>query len=334
MAFSVPSRLSFGSGPVVQSCSHFTNASSAAMLSCTMSSSVTTGNIIIGIITCEGCSINAVPITNDSQGSTYHLFHTNCCGGTAAAEITTMTAANISSSGTLSVSAQIQDTTNRSFWSMSAYEITGATNNITKYVVAYGSSVGGQSNVNVASTSWTSTSTIIFEGADVNGFTPTCTSGAFTTGVTSSDNAHCYSTSYAQSNSPSTFTMGAGGTSFGEQVLIVPFTAGIVTQTVFSTVTGWNVLGAQTSFNWFLMVITLMIFPAITWTVLKWFGQGRTAIVFPTLLALFVGALMGTIVSYNAMQPFVPLGMTVFYASILGLYVIKGRSRGETMIET
>jgi hypothetical protein len=108
--------------------------------------------------------------------------------------------------------------------------------------------------------------------------------------------------------------------------------AGFTTITSFSTVTGWNVLGSQTSFNWFLLAIMLMLFPTIVWTMMKMFHAGPDTIVFPTLVAVFLGCVMGTIGGYNSSAGIVPMAITFYFGAIMVLFVIKSRTRGNSVM--
>ena len=210
-----------GSPAIIQSCSANTGAPTQSKLNCSFGSSVTSGDLIVGIVTCEGCGAGASPIINDSSNNVYHFIAQTF----GVAQAGAIMVANISSSGALSVSGQIRDSFPRSYWAFSAYEVNSSqtTNLIAKYFSSVGTFSGGQPNVNVVSLSW-NTSVIAFEGADVDGFSPPCTTG-FVTGVSSTDNTHCNNVGYSNSNSPSTFTMGTGGTAFGELVVLLPYFA-------------------------------------------------------------------------------------------------------------
>ena len=242
----------FAVSPVVQSCSSgVTSPTTAAMLSCTLGSSVTNGNMIVGIITCYGCSINANPINNDSKSFIYHAVVENCCAATGAAQISSIFAANATSGGTDTISAQIRDTVNRTTWLMSAFEVdaTQVSNLQANWVTGAGYS-GVASTVAISSTAWSYPNSLVFEGADSdNGLQPVCTAG-FTSGPTNAANQHCYAASYSNSNSPSTFPMGTfgGATSMSEVVLIMKMAVTpVTTRSMFHVSTRTE---SKSYFNW------------------------------------------------------------------------------------
>jgi hypothetical protein len=320
----VPS--SYASNPVSQTCSNNTTATTMGSLSCQLGSPTSSGDIIVGIVTCEGCSINANPIINDSNNDVYHLFDSNCCGATGAAQITLIAVANISSSVSLKITGQIRDTVNRSFWAMSAYEVTGAITNISKYVVGYGSTIGGQSNINVASTTWHNSSSVIFEGADVNGAAVSCTNSTyFAVGQTSADNGACYSSSYPITFSPSTFPMGNSGTSFAEQVLIIPFIPAITTFTLTQTITGFvvpNFVNGVNSFSWlYFMIVVFVPMGEIIGVVTmdKRSNLDRNALIFIFLAMLLLDSIFGVMLNL------ITVAMPFVFGILFVVYLWKGR---------
>ena len=199
-----------------------------------MPNPVTKSNLIVVIVTCEGCGGAASPIMNDSENDVYHVL----AGSTGVAQASSLGVANISLSGSLTISGQIRDIVSRPYWAMSAYEVNVlfTTNLISKYSYGSGSTNGGQTNINTQSIYWINSSSIVFEGADANGFAPSCTSNSFTeiVGGFGIVNTHCYIDGYSIANSPSTFTMGSGGTDFAEVALVMPENPN---PTIFVTIT-------------------------------------------------------------------------------------------------
>jgi hypothetical protein len=310
--------------PVTHNCNAFTNAGSSAILSCALV--VTAGDIVVAGVTCEGCSIAANPIMNDSQSNVYHLFDSNCCSATGAGQIGAYGITNISASATLTVSGQIQDTIARSFWQLFVADVQGTSHNITTYKAGYGSTSGGQSNINTASTSWTNTSVVIFESADANGFAPTCTSQfLIISNPAAQDNTGCYNYNYTTANSPSTFTMGSGGTTFAEQALIIPYTPSFPTVTITSTITGFlvpNFVNGISSLSWLYFLLVVMVPMGEIIGVITMDRNSildRHAIIFVFLGLLLLDSIFGVMLNV------VTVAMPFIFGILFGIYLWRGR---------
>lgn len=324
-----PLRASYAVSPVVQSCSAAVNSPTTAQtISCTMSSPVTSLNLIVGVVTCVGCSSLANPIVNDSHNDNYHLLALNT--GLGAAETSVIGIANITGSGTMVVSGQIRDSANRTSWLFSAYEVDAS--QVTDLTAKMIAGIGSGSTWTTAELNspliWTNSSTLIFEGADANNLAVGCTSGAFTTGGSQGvgpANIHCYSASYAQSNSPSSFTMGSGASSSGsEVVLIIPYSIP-TTITVTNTITGFlvpNFVNGVNSFSWlyFLIIVFVPMGEIIgMMTVDRGAVLDRHALIFVFLSLLLVDSIFGVMINL------VTVAMPFIFGILFAVYLWRGR---------
>ena len=328
ISFLIPNNSYALSNPIVQSCSKgVTSPTTAALLSCHFTNPVTTGNMIIALTTCYGCSINANPINNDSLGFPYHAAQdSNCCDGTGAAQISTIFNANVTSTASDTVSAQIQDTVNRTTWLMSAYEVDGSQVNRDYSTWKTGAGFGGTATTVKVSPNitWSFTNSLIFEAAESdNGLQPTPTP-SFISGATNAANQHAYSYNYSQSHSPDGFQMGTfgGATSMSESVIIIPFSP-LVTAT--STITGFlvpNFVNGVNSFSWlyFLIVVMVPMGEIIgVVTIDRNSVLDRHAIIFIFLGLLLLDSIFGVMLNV------VTVAMPFIFGILFGIYLWRGR---------
>ncbi len=323
---------SYAVSPIVQSCSNgVTSPTTAAKLNCTFTNPVVSGNLIIALITCYGCSIIANPINNDSLNLVYHTIVENCCSATGAAQISTIFAANITTSASDTVSAQIQDSVNRTTWLMSAFEIDGTqvSHKIIDWITVAGFS-GVASTVQISpAVSWSFTNSLIFEAAESdNGLQPVCTA-TFTSGPTNPANQHCYSFSYAQSNSPSSFTMGSfgGSTSMSEVVLIMNLSPSIPTTTasVDTGLISGSINEAVAFVAW--LIPSLVILFLFTWLGLK-AGAGTEVVLMLEIFAFAIIGVMGFLFStflQSSIWPPFWIALLGIVFCIVGLAYSQGR---------
>jgi hypothetical protein len=299
--------------PITNSCVNSTAGVGEAILTCSLGT-VTKNDMVLVVITCEGCIGTDNPITNDSLSSSFTLITENT-GNVAA--VSGIYLANITITGSDSVSGTLGGAS-RSYWGFAAYDLAGnqISNASADHVGARGSQSLGQSACNTAATSFSFSyaHNIAFEGCEVNGFNPTVTTG-FTTDLGVTDNT--IGNGIDQIASPTSFPMSSGGAVFSEVAIIFGYAPYVST----TTVTAWNVPNGSGLLAGFEFLLALLL-PSGFLTFIAIAMKSRHAYLLFVQVGLVFGSIIGAFVNV------VPTALIFVFGGFLAIYIWKGRSSG------